>query len=382
MSSAIVYSGWEREVSMNQGLDQLKIPLVDMDALDRKEPKALSQLEEALGTYGLAHLQGHRVNTQLLEQFYQEWFSFTQRPLAEKEKLSKPEIWFQRGWTPPNTEQAVIAGGKPDFKECYFATPFPHDPLIIADYPEICAENVWPNDSGSEFKTSYLSLSQGLHHAGERLLRGCEEILGLSTGNLVDRIKGGAHVTRALRYIALTEQQLEEKVLWGEEHTDFNLLTLLPGGRFYNDTGERAYPDGEFGLYLRTRGSDDHPEGHRVRGNAPPGAIIAQVGQQLEILSAGRFLATPHEVLAPPYSGLTRCATAHFIHLHPHQLVRPLTPFANEVSLARYRPPALAGTYSLKTLVDIGLAPKGTLERLGYSQYERLISQRQREGRS
>ena len=52
------------------------------------------------------------------------------------------------------------------------------------------------------------------------------------------------------------------------------------------------------------------------------------------------------------------------------------------MSLARYRPPALAGTYSLKTLVDIGLAPKGTLERLGYSQYERLISQRQREGRS
>ena len=189
-------------------------------------------------------------------------------------------------------------------------------------------------------------------------------------------------MTRALRYLELTEEQLGAQVLWGEEHTDFNLITLLPGGRFYDESGTRCSPTGEFGLYLRTRGTASRPEGVRVRGSAPPGTIIAQVGQQLEILSGGRFLATPHEVVPPPYMGLTRCAVAHFIHLHPHQIVRPLPSLADPELLAKYRPPVLAGTYGLKTLVDIGLAPRSALEGLGYSQYERLETQRQREGRS
>ena len=41
-----------------------------------------------------------------------------------------------------------------------------------------------------------------------------------------------------------------------------------------------------------------------------------------------------------------------------------------------YGPPVLAGTYSLKTLVDIGLAPKETIDKLGYRHYDRLESQR------
>ena len=41
-----------------------------------------------------------------------------------------------------------------------------------------------------------------------------------------------------------------------------------------------------------------------------------------------------------------------------------------------YGPPVLAGTYSIKTLVDIGLAPKSALEKLGYRHYDRLSSLR------
>jgi hypothetical protein len=41
-----------------------------------------------------------------------------------------------------------------------------------------------------------------------------------------------------------------------------------------------------------------------------------------------------------------------------------------------YAPPVLAGTYDIKTLVDIGLAPAGALDKLGYRHYDRLNRQR------
>jgi hypothetical protein len=43
-----------------------------------------------------------------------------------------------------------------------------------------------------------------------------------------------------------------------------------------------------------------------------------------------------------------------------------------------YSPPVLAGTYSIKTLVDIGLAPPSALDKLGYRHYERLATIRSR----
>jgi hypothetical protein len=54
----------------------------------------------------------------------------------------------------------------------------------------------------------------------------------------------------------------------------------------------------------------------------------------------------------------------------------PLKPFLGPVERRNYGPPVLAGTYALKTLVDIGLAPKSTIEKLGYRHYDRLEAQR------
>jgi hypothetical protein len=41
----------------------------------------------------------------------------------------------------------------------------------------------------------------------------------------------------------------------------------------------------------------------------------------------------------------------------------------------------LAGTYGLKTLVDIGLAPQSALAKLGYRHYDRLDAMRADEKR-
>ena len=367
-------------LEQDQALD---VPIVDLDLVKQGNLDHLKDLAYGLGDLGLIHIKNHHIDPSILDKFYKVFDEFCALDTKEKTKLSLANIWFQRGWTPPDTEKAVIAGGQPDFKECYFAAPEKIDPLIQAEYPQIFADNVWPEFAQtSAFKEVYLRVGQQLHQIGLTLLEGVAQALDLPKSTFTDFVNGGAHVTRALHYLPLSEQQVGTDIRWGEEHTDFNLLTLLPGGRFFYDDGSPYQPKGVSGLYLRARADDQFPQGRRVKGSAPKGCIIAQVGQQLEILTGGKLLATPHEILPPNESGVHRSSMAHFIHSHPHRVLMPLEQFKTPESIKAYRPPVLAGNYALKTLVDIGLAPEKELNKLGYRHYRRLEDQRAQEQRS
>ncbi|NCG20841.1 MAG: isopenicillin N synthase family oxygenase [Rhodobacterales bacterium] len=357
----------------------LQIPVVDLNDLrsvnDERRQRAGEALRVAFSQYGLAYIQNHGVSREDVLALYEQFMDVLRRPQAEKATWGGPDIWYQRGWTPPNTEQAVVAGGQPDFKECYFAAPVPLDKRCRSYWPQIYNDNVWP-DSADSYRDAYLGLGRTVHGVGMDLLRGCALALGMRVDTLTSRCEGGAHVTRLLRYLALSEGQLNTGVLWGEEHTDFNLLTLLPGGVFYKhgeQTGDR--PADFSGLKLRTRPTPEHPDGQLVSGVPPKGCMVAQVGQQLEVLSGGRFLATPHGIHAPGELGWERTSFAHFVHLNGMQTVAPLGPFRDADSI--YAPPVLAGTYAMKTLVDIGLAPPSTMDQFGYRQYDRLAQIRE-----
>lgn len=360
-----------------------EIPVVDLEDLASPRPerqrRAADALKHAFGFYGLVFIRNHGLDTQEMDAFYDEFLGFTDRSDEAKQEVNLPEIWFQRGWTPPNTERAVVAGGQPDFKECYFMAP---EPLAESDrlqYPQMYAPNVWPTNA-EEFANRYTEIGHQLHEIGLSLLRGAARALELEPYRFEAMVHGGPHVTRALRYLPLNQQQIGDGVLWGEEHTDFNLLTLLPGGRFLDQQLKYcAKPDNESGLYLRSRPTAEHPNGQMVPGRPPQGCIVAQVGQQLEILTGGTFLATPHVIKAPATPGFSRVSMAHFVHMHSHQLLFPLEAFRSADALRAYSPPVLAGTYSLKTLVDIGLAPPEALGQLGYRHYDRLGSIRAEE---
>jgi isopenicillin N synthase-like dioxygenase len=353
----------------------IEIPVVSLSQLRQGNIKHQEALLQGLSDFGLIHIADHNLDQEEIDAFYDSFHRFCDQSIEEKNQYSTPEIWYQRGWTPPDTEKAVIAGGQPDFKECYFAAPLPITNELQLEYPQICAPNVWPSHLPN-FKDRYLKIGQAIHEVGCILLEGCAQALGLDKECFTQRIQGGAHVMRALNYIPLHPSQVNTGIRWGEEHTDFNLLTLLPGGRFFNQDGSHYTPKQQAGLYLRTRANDQYPQGLRIKGSAPKGCMIAQVGQQLEILTGGRLLATPHEILPPqdPYVG--RMSIAHFMHMHPHQLLSPLPSFKTENAIQAYRPAVLAGNYSLKTLVDIGLAPQEALNALGYRFYARLEQQR------
>lgn len=353
------------------------VDLADITHSDKGRARDAAQaIRAGFGEFGLVYIRSHGISPSLLDDFYDGFLRLTARPEAEKRKLARADIWYQRGWTPPNTEQAVAGGGQPDFKECYFAAALPADADCAVTHPEIYAENVWP-DGDDAFRDNYLAMGRALHAVGVALLRGCASALGMGPAAFTAQIEGAPHVTRALRYLPLDAAQAAKGILWGEEHTDFNLLTLLPGGRFLDADGKRCPPpDPGSGLYLRTRGTAEHPEGHMVHGRPPEGCIVAQVGQQLEILTGGSLLATPHVITAPKTPGYSRLSCAHFVHLHPYRTLFPMEAFRTAETVEAYSPPVLAGTYDLKTLVDIHLAPPSALDLLGYRHYDRLAAQR------
>ncbi|MET0404713.1 MAG: 2-oxoglutarate and iron-dependent oxygenase domain-containing protein [Cystobacter sp.] len=355
----------------------MNIPTVDLADLSSKDPsrveRAAMALREAFGVFGLVYVKNHGVDAAALDRFYDAFGAFIAKPTEAKQPYGRADLWYQRGWTPPNTEVAVAGNGQPDFKECYFAAPLPTDEASALEFPKLYPANLWPEDAPPYFQEGLMSLGGALHEAGLALLRGAAVALGLPEGVFTDTCQRAPHVTRALQYLPLKPEQVNTGILWGEEHTDFNLLTLLPGGRFL-DTQARPSPrpDEQSGLYLRTRPTAEHPRGELVRGIAPAGCIVAQVGQQLEILTGGTFLATPHVITAPGVPGWQRQSTAHFMHVHTSTVLFPLSKFRTPDAIRDYAPPVLAGTYDIKTLVDIGLAPPSALDQLGYRHYDRL----------
>ncbi|EYF07521.1 isopenicillin N synthase family dioxygenase [Chondromyces apiculatus] len=355
----------------------MNIPTVDLTDLSSNDPARLARSAEAIrhafGTFGLVYLKNHGVDADALTRFYDAFRAFVARPLDAKRPYGRADLWYQRGWTPPNTEVAVAGNGQPDFKECYFAAPLPTDEDSRVEFPQIYPDNIWPDDAPPYFQEGLLTLGRSLHDAGLSLLRGAAVALGLPPTAFTALCDRAPHVTRALQYLPLGPSQVNTGILWGEEHTDFNLLTLLPGGRFLDPEGRPApQPDARSGLYLRTRATPSEPSGKLVQGAAPPGCIVAQVGQQLEILTGGTFLATPHVITAPGVPGWQRQSAAHFMHVHTSTLLFPLPPLRTPAAIRSYAPPVLAGTYDIKTLVDIGLAPPSALDQLGYRHYDRL----------
>lgn len=352
------------------------VPFVDLDDLTSDNPASRDRASRAIhagyAELGLVTIAGHGLERDAVERLYRRFLELSDQPEAFKRRHHRDDIWFQRGWTPPNTERAVVAGGQPDFKECWFAAPCPLDPEAKVGWPELYADNQWP-ETPADFPSLHVEVGQRLHEVGRLLLRGCERSLRLDEGTFDTYLDGAAHVTRVLKYLPLSPQHVEQGTLWGEEHTDFNLLTLLAGGQFQDPTGAPCPPpDDRAGLYLRTRPNAHHPRGRMIRGRPPAGHLVSQVGQQLEILTGGVFQATPHVIKAPGVPGYTRTSVAHFLHVHAARTLTPLPALRTPESLEAWRPPVLAGTYAVKTLVDIGLAPAEALDRLGYRAYDRL----------
>ena len=148
---------------------------------------------------------------------------------------------------------------------------------------------------------------------------------------------------RLLYYFPTSSSTTKDKKEKGKEpsddwcgwHKDHGSLTCLLPGMIFGTQDE----DNPAGLYIETRQKD------QVRVVMPPTSIGIQLGETLEIQSAGRFRATPHAVKSGTTSSTTtknsggRSTLALFLQPNPEQPLPSLYDTVEDASLqARWRP--------------------------------------------
>lgn len=248
---------------------------------------------------------------------------------AEKRAYAVPGGRGQRGYTPFGSENAKD-NALPDLKE------FWHVGREAA--PERLAElgmpfNVWPEQLVG-FRTDTLALYSALEALGGRVLEAIAEGLGLRADFFEESVREGDSILRLLHYPPVS---VDAEGVRAGAHEDINVITLLLGA----DEG---------GLELL------HSDGRWLALNPPPGALVVNVGDMLQRLTAGRLRSTTHRVVNPPSArrGHSRYSIPFFLHFAPDYLIDPAR--AGFATADPRFAPIRAGDYLSERLAEIGLS--------------------------
>lgn len=254
--------------------DFTSIPLVDISGLRSADAAERAGVARALGeaarSVGFIYVTGHGIAQDKFDGLLAMAKTFFALPIEEKLKVYIGNSTNHRGYVPQGEE--VFYGATKDLKEAYdLSIDLPaDDPEYRAGNP-LVGPNQWPDIPG--FKTAVQGYYAETFELGRLLLRGFAEAMGEAP----DRFE--AQLTRPpsqLRMIHYPFNPDAKDVVGIGAHTDYELFTLLhatsPGLEVLNGAG--------------------------VWIDAPPvpRAYVVNVGDMLEILTNGAFIATSHRV--------------------------------------------------------------------------------------
>lgn len=161
--------------------------------------------------------------------------------------------------------------------------------------------NRWPDDA-DDLRQAVADWWAHMTRVSDALLAALGRALGLDTDYLQARMAQPLTNMTLLNY----PPQAPSDDSWGiHPHKDFNLLTLLA----HDPVG---------GLELRRR------DGQWISADCPPGALVVNVGDMLELWSGGRLISTPHRVVNR--SGRARQSFPYFAVPRFDTAIEPLLP--------------------------------------------------------
>lgn len=264
----------------------------------------LEELSAGLGTSfeqtGFAVVRDHGIDPEVIAAAERAMHAFFALPEGVKRTYHQKGTGGARGYTPFGAEHAKDAAVS-DLKEFWHVgreLP-PGDPL-----EQWMPRNVWP-DEVAEFREASLALFAAFEEAGGRLLEAIALALGLQQGFFAPTVAQGNSVMRYLHYPPVAEAA--EGAVRAAAHEDINTITLLLGAE-------------EAGLELLTR------EGEWLAVEPPEGALVVNVGDMLQRLTAGRLRSTTHRVVNPVGAAAqrSRYSMPFFLHFRPDYLIEPM----------------------------------------------------------
>jgi len=251
----------------------------------------LTQLTQSLETFGFLVLDGHGIDPQRFATAFAESAAFFQLDEADKQACSVPESLGNRGYVGLGGEKAVGARAA-DLKE-FFHVGQPTPRGAAGSFG-----NAWPAAPQlAGFQNTMLGLFAKLEQLASRVLAAVEEASGLEAGSLQDWIDGGNSILRLIHYPPLPAERPGDAVR-AAAHADINLITLLCEGT-------------AGGLEVQ------RPDGSWLPVSALAGQLVVNVGDMLQLATAGRLKSTPHRVVNPAdpaARGVSRYSMPFFVH--------------------------------------------------------------------
>lgn len=309
-------------------MDRASIPTVNYEdflAEGEARDRFVTVLGRGLEQFGFVFVREHGIDDALLHRTYALAERLFALPDAIKRRYETPEDGRQRGYTSFGVEHAkdrAIA----DLKEFWHV-----GRRLAADHPLTVAGDI-PRNRCAEEVPGFSETSQELFDAMDRfstgLLSAIERYLGWPEGFFEALTRDGNSVLRIIHYPPLPEQ-VPAGAVRAAEHEDINLITILPAST-------------EPGLQLRTR------EGEWLEVCPPPGAMVCDTGDMMQLLTGGRLPATTHRVVNPSgHERRSRYSMPLFCHPHPDGVL---------AKAQDDRPPVTGRGFLMERLRDIGLA--------------------------
>jgi isopenicillin N synthase-like dioxygenase len=299
--------------------------------LNDSQPEAFTAaLGASFARHGFAVVSDHGLDPVRIEGVLSATRAFFARPETEKRRYLVEGGRGQRGYTPFGVEGAKGAADV-DLKEFWHVgrdlpAGHPLRPLIPG--------NVWPR-APDDFREHASWLYGALEELGGQVLRAIARHLSLPSDYFNDATADGDSVLRLLHY---PPARFDGPGIRAGAHEDINAITLLLGAE-------------EAGLEILA------PDGTWTPIDAPPGAVVVNIGDMLARLTNDVLPSTTHRVVnpAPERRGIARYSTPFFLHFRPDFLIETLPGCVTRLGHDRYPEAITAKAFLDQRLKEIGL---------------------------
>jgi len=294
------------------------IPVIDVARLRNGTPAEQAKIAQALGDaarhVGFLYVTGHGIPAHFFDDLLEVTRAFFAQPLEKKMAVYIGKSRNHRGYVPIGEE--VFYAGSKDHKEAFdLSIDLPSsDPDYLAGNP-LLGPNQWPSIEG--FKEAVDAYYTATLAFGRVLLRGFAAAMGEHPSAFDSLVTKPPSQLRLIHYPYNAEAK--DSVGIGA-HTDYECFTLLhptaPGLEVLNGAGEWI----------------DVPP--------MPGAFVVNLGDMMELLTNGEFVATSHRVRRVKEE---RYSFPLFFSFDYHTPVQPLPRFVSDARPAR--PGLIAGEH-------------------------------------
>ena len=253
------------------------------NSVGRDRKKRSKELDKICSEIGFLVLEGHGVSQKIISDQWTIVSEFFSSPLEIKREVKVPFLGYPYGWIGPDQEALAASKGEktpPDLKESFNGGPLtiPKNIKDPAAYEFCYQPTLWPKID--EFKKTWETYYVAMEDLAKRIMAAFAEALGLESSYFDRFISNPISALRALHYPTTTDAIIEKQQRAGA-HTDYGSLTVL-------------LPQvGTNGLQIKKKNSwIDVP--------ALEDCLIINIGDLMELWTAGRWVSTLHRVIARP----------------------------------------------------------------------------------